>query len=417
MNDEDLSKFYKAFDEPDIVIEIAGHRIGFTAQFKTYDIKYIKEQADDNQPDDYRTQIIHIMYFHRTNDEVTMDEIQNVSDEDIERYITKYIASDDVLRRNYSSLEGDDYKRFIDAIKRTDRYYTKDSAILCQRSLADQYLRSAAVISQATQSISDMLKSYYSSWQSAMTPLLSRLSDVHRILNAGIDYEQVFQGLSNAISNLVITQPLADLYDERVQRLMASYREWGTYGWTIPPSAINKIFNKPPLDAKDANSQMAIYIHKDHMYELFNELRGLKHIRKCDLEEAIDDYNHGRYKSCAMLIFSMLDGRMIRLQDRTQYRSVGKSAVDKVLKRIKEDDLVGEMLFTVLMGANIFAAMSKVFAKGENFKKQPEIINRNFLDHGMMQGRVRRRDCAQLFLLLYNFTQFTNQYSYLIGEC
>ena len=38
----------------------------------------------------------------------------------------------------------------------------------------------------------------------------------------------------------------------------------------------------------------------------------------------------------------------------------------------------------------------------ESFKEQPTVINRYFLDHGMMSKPVRRNDCITLFLLFYN---------------
>ena len=47
-----------------------------------------------------------------------------------------------------------------------------------------------------------------------------------------------------------------------------------------------------------------------------------------------------------------------------------------------------------------------IFADGDDFKKQPKIVNRNFIGHGMLTSNVKKRDCIQLFLLYYNFLSF-----------
>ena len=51
-----------------------------------------------------------------------------------------------------------------------------------------------------------------------------------------------------------------------------------------------------------------------------------------------------------------------------------------------------------------------IFYKGgDDFKEQPDIMNRNFVDHGMLHRKVRRIDCIQLFLVYYNFLTFEEQ--------
>ena len=80
---------------------------------------------------------------------------------------------------------------------------------------------------------------------------------------------------------------------------------------------------------------------------------------------------------------------------------VGARAVTKAKTRA-ENDLSESMLFTAMFYANLFSCLFKMFEDGNDFKKQPQVINRNFLDHGMLTRRVSRKDCIQLFLLYYN---------------
>ena len=69
------------------------------------------------------------------------------------------------------------------------------------------------------------------------------------------------------------------------------------------------------------------------------------------------------------------------------------------------------MFFTMLYQINILAALKVVFENGDDFKIQPKVINRNFLDHGMLHKNVRKTDCIMLFLILYNFTRHLNAIS------
>ena len=48
---------------------------------------------------------------------------------------------------------------------------------------------------------------------------------------------------------------------------------------------------------------------------------------------------------------------------------------------------------------------------GDDFVKEPDVINRNFVGHGMNRRKVRRKDCIQLFLALYNVVDMTEEYS------
>ncbi len=42
---------------------------------------------------------------------------------------------------------------------------------------------------------------------------------------------------------------------------------------------------------------------------------------------------------------------------------------------------------------------------GRDFKRQPDIVNRNFIDHGMLHRNVTKRDRIQIFLLYYNLLE------------
>lgn len=193
--------------------------------------------------------------------------------------------------------------------------------------------------------------------------------------------------------------------EERRQKLIESYKKWGEYGWTLPPNAPIKSFYTFPGSAVIANEQMMKLCTKKDMEQLFEELRH-QMIKQKDLEEAIDCYNDRRYMACALILFGLIDAKLIRKQVRNnnKYRPVGGSAATKLKERFKNEN-ERTIFFIVLRGLNLFSCLESIFKDGEDFKKEPPIINRNYVSHGMNRRSVRRRDCIQLFLALYNLTE------------
>lgn len=215
--------------------------------------------------------------------------------------------------------------------------------------------------------------------------------------------------LSEIIKNIKIPS----ISEERKQELLETHTLWGTYGWTINPCVEFKtLFNSAPPDKKTADSVALKACSKKEMEELFDIIMRTKRVKKTDFEEAVFDYKYKKYKSCALVLFSLVDAMLIRLQKKSDSngkgRKVGFRAVKEVENRI-EEDVNKDLFFTVMFCTNISACLKKMFESGNDFKKQPEVINRNFLDHGMLTRRVSRKDCIQLFLLYYNMLELLDK--------
>ncbi len=86
-----------------------------------------------------------------------------------------------------------------------------------------------------------------------------------------------------------------------------------------------------------------------------------------------------------------------------EHRDVGKAAVEKSKRKILNDTDIENTYFSILRFENAYACLGKLFEHGRNFVIQPDLLNRNFLLHGMLTRRVTKRDCDQLFLLYYNW--------------
>lgn len=200
---------------------------------------------------------------------------------------------------------------------------------------------------------------------------------------------------------------LPTISEERKKELIMAYKAWGSYGWTMMPDLPVYGFSGCPADIKEANKLALRHCTNKKMEKVFNILREQKGVKKSDLEEAIFDFRNGKYKSCALILFALIDAKLIRLQpiDKSpngKRRASGVGAAKKVLENIKKEKDLEKRFFLLLDCENVFACLNTVFASGDDFRIQPIVINRNFVDHGMMTKKVIRKDCVQLFLLYYN---------------
>lgn len=204
---------------------------------------------------------------------------------------------------------------------------------------------------------------------------------------------------------------LPTISDERKEELRVAYKAWGSYGWTTMPNLPLSVFFNCPVDIKEANKLVLSYCTNKDMENLFDTLRDMKGVKKSDLEEAIFDFRHKQYKSCTLVLFGLIDAKLIRLQKKEKdpkgkWRQVGERAANVVLDKIKEEQDLEKKFFLLLDYENILSCLNTVFAKADDFRKQPIVINRNFVDHGMMTRKVIRKDCVQIFLLYYNLLMF-----------
>lgn len=58
-------------------------------------------------------------------------------------------------------------------------------------------------------------------------------------------------------------------------------------------------------------------------------------------------------------------------------------------------------------------AITRLYEKGNDFTNEStEIINRNFVDHGMNTRKVTQIDCIKLFLIIDNLFYFMEEYGW-----
>lgn len=264
-------------------------------------------------------------------------------------------------------------------------------------------------------------KEYFDGLLDAFQPLLLALKELR--LQIDENAPRILEKLNQFYQE--ISWPASD--EAMTQNLINCCKKWAQYGWTpISSDAIHELY-KSPAGKEEADATMQQYCYDNNVNRIFDDLirneddyeSGFEASNLLigfhnDIEEAIADYREKRYKSCAMLLFSMIDCELISFQkdedrDRRSRRPSGSIASANISKRISKNrniDIIGlHMLFE-----NTFAACAVFFADGKDFIFQPDVINRNFLDHGMMTKEVTRQDCLQLFALFINITSLLTIY-------
>ncbi len=388
------------------------------------------ELVSDNKEcltaEDFRHLVATIIASH-THGIFVAEDICHVDNAVYEAFIRICVDGDDVLCKNYESLNITDInEKFVRSVVLTARDYSSQIAKTIKNviptSFQKQIVESSKMLTKNIETItapllkmSETMGSIISSAQLAWTESLR--DTIKPIIDSIPDYSNMFNRITSTIQAMLKEIQIPTIPEETKEELIASYVEWGKLGWTIPPDADLTVFRIAPMGAKEAINSIRAYVNDKHMEMLFGELLHMKHIRKSDMNEAINCFKGRHYKACALTLFSMIDARLIRSQldedrnPKNKQRPSGKKAATNLFERIEAKYINENMFFTMLYQINILAALKVLFENGDDFRIQPKVINRNFLDHGMLHKNVRKIDCVMLFLLLYNFTRHLNAIS------
>ncbi len=267
----------------------------------------------------------------------------------------------------------------------------------------------SALTKQLTQNNSfHMLNNIYQSLAPYRPALNDGIMKAHQLLGQTFKFftpiQDVISQYANTLSSILATIQVPSFSEVQKQQLETNYKLWGALGWSVIPYAPLKLFNTAPTNSKEADKIALPYLRKEGLEDLFSALRQ-KPLKKEDLESAIFCFENKQHKACAMLLFGLIDAKLIRLQPKAEdkkRRRVGSGAVNALETKVNEKNMNEYYLYKMLYVSGLIECLHTFFANGNDFCKEPNVINRNFIDHGMNQRRVRRKDCVQLFLALYN---------------
>ena len=411
-------------EEKKISAIICGEKYIFKAFFSFKDYEIVMSEIEKNDYK-YRNIVAEIVLNHVCEGNADKLKVSVLPDELLIRYIDEIVKDSERIRSIYSKKADieDAYERFVISVKEN----LNDEIGTIKDSLENIKFPKITIPKLALQQPSPLQVSKEIFNIGSLIPDMSIISDsLAEIAKAFIDTQGIVDGIIENFQPIIEMQqsfveeiakraaqvlsqlPSLSFTKEEIEEMRTALRRWGECGWTVPGNAKFEEFLTEPRSIKDANRIASKYCSKEYMEKIFEETLNFRSVRKSDYSEAIDDYNDRRYKSCACILFSLIDAKLIRMQKdkkqgKLEHRDVGKAAVEKSKRKILNDTDIENTYFSILRFENAYACLGKLFEHGRNFVIQPDLLNRNFLLHGMLTRRVTKRDCDQLFLLYYNW--------------
>ena len=241
----------------------------------------------------------------------------------------------------------------------------------------------------------------------AMTSFMQQMA---KVVSESVQpiFEKMREGaakLGEAMLNLARSIKIPELTEEEKEKLIESHKKWGKFGWTYIGNAPINFFNTCPETQLEADKEALSYCNEESLQIIFGSIVKFKKKKK-DIDEAIDCFSSKHYKACALILFSIIDSIFINMQIGNEKIYTGASAVGAVKGPLKKKMAKRKIFLLTLSYYNITTCFSEVFSDTHNFKDKKTLINRNYLDHGMTNKVVRKKDCIKLFLLLDNLLEF-----------
>ncbi|MDO4495798.1 MAG: hypothetical protein Q4B62_08440 [Clostridiaceae bacterium] len=217
-------------------------------------------------------------------------------------------------------------------------------------------------------------------------------------------WQEVYPKIYETITNI----DTPEYASEKKKELIRCYKQWGEYGWTFNGQTKVTSLSLLPLSLEDANKKMSPYCTLENVSEIKNKLIS-NGVAQDDLEEAIFCFENGKYKSCAILLFALIDHELISKGFRYEPKAnqvegnykIGLSAICEYRKENKKD-YDKSFLYANLYFLNIMETLMTLFKDSNNFTNEPNIINRNFVVHGMSKRSVTEIDCFKVWSALYS---------------
>jgi len=185
------------------------------------------------------------------------------------------------------------------------------------------------------------------------------------------------------------------------------YCEWAQYGWTIAWNASPGLYMTFPSSQQEANTMALEYVDNQYVSSLFSQLRDQFKADQ-DFDSALFCYENKRFKACSLILCTIIE-RVLITFDNNEDKKIGLKAILKIAKLGKYDAINTTSDIQYLFAYNTLTFLNMLFKSADNFKSQPEWLNRNFLLHGMYNKEVTAIDCIKLFLGLFNSRKLLNR--------
>lgn len=420
MSNENTSSFWLKEDEK-IQLTLCGRTFLVSTHFSLNDLELYQELLA--QEDDGKKALIHVIYskFEQCDPPIpTPEELYTEHDDAFQPYISAVVSKDQRLQEIYEQT--DETLSISERFRIANNRYWKE----CTKGFAKALQPTIQMMEQVCSGVDFAMLANVQHVFAQCQPVINgallqaaQMAQFQPVMNGALlqaaqmaqQAAQIVAPIQNALvqfssvfSNIIQQIQTPTFTDEQKQKLEENYRAWGKLGWSAIPRAPMNLFYKAPVNAKEADEIALHYFNQKGINELFSMIQE-RPVKKEDLTAAIFCFKNRQYKACALLLFGIMDAKLIRFQPQKQTqnrRQVGHRAVKVLQAKFEEKADTEFFLFHMLWFAGLIECLGVFFADGKDFREEPPTINRNFVDHGMNRRAVRRKDCIQLFLAVYN---------------
>ena len=299
----------------------------------------------------------------------------NITSETIIAFIDDYISINPSVREKLDTLDSN--------LPENERFF---KAVTCGAEKLDK-------------TILEITKPFIDIFQ---TGIYKAATNFANYISQSFNAVQIASNISKALASVVPSK-------EEREEIVAALQKWGNYGWCLINWASIDLYHNAPSSVEEADELSMKYCSEEKISNLIRELKD-KVDNKIEFEEAVVSYTNQCYTACSMILFATIDSVIIRLQEYkvSSWRMLPKEYAEK-LKSTSDDSFF-------LRNASYLAmlnAIAIIYDSGKNFTNEsPEIIKRNFVDHGMNTRRVTQTDCIKLFLIIDNLFYFIEEYGW-----
>ena len=213
-------------------------------------------------------------------------------------------------------------ERYSTAYFKYSRNNFSKSSMQISKSFSENMTALSKIASAVFKSIEPIDFSFLNSLSEIINTAMSWCTNNADIIQSGmkaalLSFSEISKSVTSSIFQSLQNIHIPEISEERKQKLLKSYEQWGKYGWTVPPFDNISFFNNCPATLIEADQLALKYCKKTDMQMLFSLLED-NCTRKRDIRESICCYNAHQYKACALILFSLIDSRLIRLQKRVK---------------------------------------------------------------------------------------------------
>lgn len=302
------------------------------------------------------------------------DEI-NITSETVSNFIDEYIRIYPTVKEKWDNLDSN--------LPKNERFF---------KAVASDAEKLDKTIQELTKPIIDVCKT-------GISQALTNLADY--ILES-FDAVQIASNISKALVAAIPSK-------EKQEKIVVALQQWSNYGWCLIDWASMDLYHNAPSSVQEADELSMEYCSEEEVSNLINGLKG-KVDNKTEFEEAVVSYKNQCYTACAMILFATIDSVMIRLQEYKEknWRMLPREYAENQKNNSDEKSFLRTASYLAMLNA-----ITTIYKKGNDFTNEDtEMLNRNFVDHGMNTRKVTQIDCIKLFLIIDNLFYFMEEYGW-----